>query len=90
MPSIVCYLVSSKPVLGISGLVYTLISFITLAGFLEKDRIKVFVSVLYLLYYSNALNGITPMAGPTISWQSHLTGYLLGVILVLSSKDFTN
>lgn len=82
IPSTFVYILDLN-VLGISGLVYAIMWFIIFSGIAAKDSFKFFLSIGLALFYSKTLIGITPMAGHGISWQAHLGGFAVAVVLSL-------
>lgn len=65
--------------IGASGIVYGLIAFLFIGGFINRDRTSLAVSmVIIFLYGGNMMYGIIP-TDSNISWESHLTGSLAGV-----------
>jgi membrane associated rhomboid family serine protease len=64
--------------LGASGLVYGLLGFLTLHGFLAGDWVSLGLSVLLLVLYSGLLWGVLPTAARA-SWESHLFGLGVGL-----------
>lgn len=71
---------SSQPVIhvGASGLVYGLIAFLIVAGFLERRPISLAVALLVgFLYGGTLLYGVLPTQ-PGVSWDGHLFGALGG------------
>ncbi|MFN8276107.1 MAG: rhomboid family intramembrane serine protease [Chitinophagales bacterium] len=65
--------------IGISGIIYGLAGFLIASGFFRKDRLSLTVAVFVVLLYSSLLEGFIPQPG--ISWQSHLSGAVSGVVL---------
>ena len=71
---------SNQPVIhvGASGLVYGLIAFLIVAGFLERRPISLGVAILVgFLYGGTLLYGVLPTQ-PGVSWDGHLFGALGG------------
>lgn len=65
--------------IGASGLVFGLIAFLILSGFLEKRFLPLVVSIITLLVYGgNLIGGILPTAPSYVSWDGHLTGVIAG------------
>ena len=64
---------------GASGLIFGLIAFLILSGFLERRVIPLTVSVVVaLLYGGTLLSGVLPSSGPYVSWDGHLCGAIAG------------
>ena len=68
--------------IGASGLIFGLIAFLILSGFLEKRIVPLIVSlVVGFLYGGTLLWGILPRIGSHISWDGHLCGAIAGGIV---------
>lgn len=65
--------------LGASGLVFGLLTYLLVAGFLERRPVRILVGVLVFLFYGGVLLGVLP-GQPGISWQGHLFGALGGLL----------
>ena len=64
---------------GASGLVFGLIVFLILSGFLEGRIIPLIISVAVALLYGGTLFwGVLPTAGSQVSWDGHLCGAVAG------------
>ncbi|HET8729681.1 MAG TPA: rhomboid family intramembrane serine protease, partial [Moraxellaceae bacterium] len=66
--------------LGASGLIYALLGYLTLHGFLANDWFALAISAGLLLLYSGLLWGALPTTTRT-SWESHLFGLGVGLAL---------
>jgi len=66
--------------IGASGLLYGLLAFVFVSGVLRRDMRSVSVSLLVWFLYGTMIWGIFPIR-PNMSWELHLTGGLLGVVL---------
>jgi membrane associated rhomboid family serine protease len=64
--------------IGASGLVYGCASFLVVAGFLNRNRAQIAISLLVFLFYGSMIWGILP-SEPGISWEAHLGGLLAGI-----------
>lgn len=65
---------------GASGLIYGLITFLLVSGFLERRVAPLLISVLVGLFYGGTLlSGIVPDIGSHVSWDGHLAGAIAGV-----------
>jgi membrane associated rhomboid family serine protease len=64
---------------GASGLVFGLLAYLLVVGFLERRAIGILVSVGVFLLYGGVLLGVLP-GEPGVSWQGHLFGALGGVL----------
>ncbi len=97
IPSSLLYFVNGLGTLGtigISGLTFCLSYYIILKGFtyLKSDnKIPLLISVILMVYKGIPLIiGITPLAGRGISWEAHLFGAILGLLIVIYDSIFDN
>lgn len=68
--------------IGASGLIFGLIAFLLVSGFLEKRFIPLFVSLAVgFLYGWTLLWGVMPRLGSNISWDGHLWSAVAGAIV---------
>lgn len=68
--------------IGASGLVFGLVAFLIVAGFLERRVVPLLVSlVVGFLYGGTLLWGILPRIGSHISWDGHLCGAVAGCVV---------
>ncbi len=69
--------------IGASGVIYGLIFFMLLSGFIRKNTRSLAISfVVMLLYGGNMFLGIIPMDNG-VSWESHLMGAIAGTFLAI-------
>src|SRR5690606_37006837 len=66
--------------IGASGVVYGMISFIFWAGFFNRDRQSIVLSLVILFIFSGMFYGVLPNQ-PGVSWESHLLGGLVGILV---------
>jgi membrane associated rhomboid family serine protease len=67
---------------GASGLIFALMAFLLLSGFLEKKLISLLISVLVALFYGGTLLvEMIPRTGADISWDGHLLGAVAGALM---------
>ena len=71
---------------GASGLVFGLLSYLLVAGFLERRPVGILVAVAVFLLYGSVLLGVLP-GQPGISWQGHLFGAVGGVVAAYTLAD---
>jgi len=68
--------------IGASGLIFGLISFLILSGFLEKRLVPLAIAVLVGFAFGGTLIlGVLPTVGSYISWDGHLCGAAAGGIV---------
>ncbi|UKJ06666.1 rhomboid family intramembrane serine protease [Solitalea lacus] len=66
--------------IGASGVVYGLTSFLFFSGLFRKDPRLMGLSLLVVFLYGSLIWGIFPIS-PELSWESHLTGGVIGALL---------
>lgn len=66
--------------IGMSGVVYGLVSFLFLSGILRKHIGLIAISMLMVFMYGSLIWGIFPIK-EGVSWEGHLWGAISGVIL---------
>ncbi len=64
---------------GASGLVFGLLAYLLVVGFLERRAVGILVSIGVFLLYGGVLLGVLP-GQPGVSWQGHLFGAAGGVL----------
>ncbi len=69
--------------IGASGLVYGLASFLFFSGILRRYFRLVALSLLIVFLYGSMVWGIFPGIYQNVSWESHMLGFLSGIILAL-------
>ncbi|MCU0958754.1 MAG: rhomboid family intramembrane serine protease [Pirellulaceae bacterium] len=66
---------------GASALIYGLIAFLVLGGFLERRPIPIVVAAITFLFYGGSLLwGLVPRPGP-VAWDAHLWGAVAGGVV---------
>lgn len=71
--------------IGASGLIYGLIAFLIVSGFLERRIVPLIVSLFVLFLYGGTMIwGVLPTLGEKISWDGHLCGAIGGGLLAYS------
>lgn len=69
---------------GLSGVVYGLLGYLVVIGFLERRPLSILLSTSALLLYGSALPGLLPWASPTgVSWIGHASGFVAGLVAAL-------
>ncbi len=70
---------SSTVHIGASGLVFGLIGFLILNGFLEKKFVSIVVALLVGFFFGSTLvSGMIPKIGGEVSWEAHFFGAIAG------------
>lgn len=72
---------------GASGLIYGLIAFLIVAGFLEKRTVPLLIALFVgFTYGATLLGGVLPITvGDDVSWDGHLMGAIAGAIVAYGS-----
>ena len=66
---------------GLSGVVYGLLGYLVLIGFLERRPLAIALSVIAVALYGSALPGLLPWASPAgVSWIGHASGFIAGLL----------
>ncbi|MCA6067015.1 rhomboid family intramembrane serine protease [Chryseobacterium sp. RG1] len=80
--------------IGASGVVYVLAFFLFFSGIFKWNMTLLTISLLVVLYYGSLVWGMVPeelfyeLKEPSkISWQAHLSGAIVGVILAYTFKQ---
>jgi len=68
--------------IGASGIVYALFGFLTISGFIKKNRNLLGLSMATVFVYGSMIWGMFP-TDPKISWEGHFSGFMIGVVLAL-------
>ncbi len=69
--------------IGASGLVYGLASFLFFSGIIRKYYSLVALSLLIVFLYGSMVWGIFPGVYKNVSWESHMLGFISGIILAV-------
>ncbi len=74
--------------IGASGLAFAMLFFVLTVGVLRWERRTIAISLLVFFLYGGMISGIVPGA-PEISFESHLSGALIGMLLafLLRNRD---
>ncbi len=75
--------------IGASGVIYGLVSFIFWTGVFKKNPKSIVLSLLVLSIYGGMFEAIFPNVEQDISWESHLAGGIVGVIVAFMLKNVT-
>jgi membrane associated rhomboid family serine protease len=71
---------------GLSGVVFGLVTFIMSNGFFRRNMRSIVLALIVFLLYSGMLAGVFPMK-EGISWESHLYGALAGIFTAYYYKE---
>jgi membrane associated rhomboid family serine protease len=69
--------------IGASGLVYGLASFLFFSGIIRRYYRLVALSLLIVFLYGEMVWGIFPGVYQNVSWESHMLGFVSGIILAI-------
>jgi len=69
--------------IGASGLVYGLASFLFFSGIIRRYYRLVALSLLIVFLYGEMVWGIFPGVYQNVSWESHMLGFISGIILAI-------
>jgi membrane associated rhomboid family serine protease len=72
--------------IGASGLIYGLSAFLILSGFIRKDFWSLIISIIVFIMYGGIFYGVFP-TDPGISWESHLSGAIVGAATAIDLRD---
>jgi membrane associated rhomboid family serine protease len=75
--------------IGVSGLIFGLISFLIVSGLLEKRILPLIISLFVGFFYGGTLlMGVLPTIGKDVSWDGHLCGAIAGALVAyLLTRD---
>jgi membrane associated rhomboid family serine protease len=65
--------------IGASGVIYGYFGYLLLAGFLSGKFKLMIISVLVAFFYGGLIFGVLPST-PFVSWESHLFGFISGLV----------
>jgi membrane associated rhomboid family serine protease len=74
--------------IGASGLIFGYLGFLLLRGYFERSIVSIGIAILVFVLYGGVLWGMVP-SNPGISWESHLFGFIGGVIAAKSLSQVT-
>lgn len=70
---------------GLSGVIYGLLGYLLLIGWLERRPLSILLSLTALFAYGGALPGLLPfLSPPGVSWIGHASGFVGGVLAALA------
>jgi len=70
---------------GLSGVIFGYFSFIVWGALVEKTMVSLVAASLVLFLYGGLLWGMIPQLG-FISWESHLMGFIAGILVARYRK----
>ena len=73
--------------IGASGFVYGLLAYVFVSGILRLDMRSVAVSMIVWFLYGSMIWGVLPIK-PNMSWESHLSGAIIGVVLAIAFREW--
>lgn len=73
--------------IGASGLIYGLASFLFFSGIIRKYFRLVALSLLIVFIYGSMVWGIFPNLYKNVSWESHMLGFVSGIILAVTYRN---
>lgn len=84
----ICIWILARPALhiGASGLVYALVFFTLVSGFIRKNRKLMIFALIVLLFQSGLVWGMFPTDNE-VSWESHLFGGITGTLLAFAFRN---
>jgi len=72
---------------GLSGVTYGLLGYLSVIGLLERRPGAILLTLLSLVAYGSLLPGLIPLFTPVgVSWISHASGFLGGVLAALAVR----
>ncbi len=79
------WLISSNGNHGLSGVVFALVGYLIVIGFLERRPLPLLLSLFSLVSYGGFLPGLLPFFTPAgVSWIGHVSGFAGGVLAALA------
>ena len=72
--------------IGASGVIFSLVAFLIASGIFRKKFKAFLLGLAVFFFYGGVVWGILPTQ-PGVSWESHLFGFISGIILAYLFKD---
>lgn len=69
--------------IGASGVIYGIFGYLVTRGLFRRDFKSLLISVVVFIFYCGMIFGVLP-ADSSQSWESHLCGFLSGILLASS------
>lgn len=79
-----------KYLIGLSYVVYGLASFVFFIGIFRRSVRGIILTLLVMMFYNGMIEGVLPtkeILSHNISWESHLIGALVGLLIAYFYKD---
>ena len=73
--------------IGASGVIYGLVAFVFWNGIFRRDLKSIVLLLIVTILYSGMLYGVLPNQ-PGVSWESHLFGGLVGIVVAYLMRGF--
>lgn len=84
VPEILLWLIGRESYhIGASTQIYALVSFIFFNGVFSRKRDYIALSLIVVFLYGGIIWGMFPGGDPQVSWEGHLSGFIVGVVLAL-------
>ncbi len=72
--------------IGISGVIYALVSFLFFKGIITKHYRLIALSLIVVFLYGSLIWGTLPL-DKAVSWEGHLSGFISGFLLALCFRE---
>lgn len=72
--------------IGVSGLIYFLFSFLLFNGLIRWHKPNIAISLILIFVYNSLFYGLFPV-DEKISWDGHLSGFIIGIIAAFIFKS---
>jgi len=69
--------------IGASGVIYGILGYLMTRGFFRRDFKSLVISLVVFFLYCGMIFGVLP-DNPSISWESHLCGFVSGIVVASS------
>jgi len=69
--------------IGASGVIYGILGYLIARGLFKRDFKSIIISLVVFFLYCGMIFGVLP-GNPSTSWESHLCGFLSGILLASS------
>ncbi len=73
--------------IGASGIIYSLAAYLFFSGLLSKKREQIAISLAVVFLYGSLIWGLFPSGDSQISWEAHLSGFVVGSVLSIIFHD---